>query len=375
MYKSHSKLGVIMKYMGHAFSLCLCILSFSIAAQSNIDRAKTLVRGAQEYRKQTFPRLLEYLEIAGMGRWAQKLKDNVATTEQLTNDIETYLQQTLSPTEQELRATNKTALERQQIFMVAKTLDEINKLFNTLDNLMNNVAKEVRDYRQEQRRLEPVFDAIKQQIAALSSESKKTSEKIIALTKQYEPQLKTLNLDPQSPVYTQELTKRAPEILPLRTKLDQINLKIKQQEAVKNGLERQFLPKLKDYYNSMQKDVSGLFNQTKTLGTTMTAKAGAEQTLIAQYEKALEEQKTKYTNPDLLKKLEGAQKAYVQIMDDIQKEITTNLSDQEQRLWGILTDLYQRVLLTEKIILHGSTPIQEWTLPKIVGIKTPEELK
>ncbi len=357
----------------HVLLMAALFLNFAPlhAAPTTIDRAKTLVRGAQMYREQTLPRLYEFLEISGLGRSAQKLKNAALLIEQLQTEIETKLQQTLPITELTLRQTNKSALDRQQIFMNAKVLDEINKLFNALDNIMSNLAKEVRDYRQIQKQLEPVVEAVRKELTALQENSQKIAKNIQSLKKQFEPQLKKLGLDVLSNSYDAAFVNLAPEVLPLRNQLEQFKKKITQKETIKKNLESLYLPTLKESYKGMEKEAKGLFNLTKTLGVNMTEKAGAEQTQVEQYQKSLDEQKTKFTNATLLKKLTDAQNNYVTIMEDIQKEIAT-LSESEQRLWGILTDLYQRVLLTEAIIMRGSTTIQQWTLPKILGINPPE---
>lgn len=352
----------------------LCPSLIQLCATSNIDRAKILVRGAKMYREQTLPRLYEFLEIAGLGRSAKKLKDNIALIEQCKNDIETNLETTLNAAELDLRTTNKSALERQQIFMIAKVIDEINKLFNTLDNIMSNLEKPVRDYRKEQKKLEPAYETIKQELAKLQEDSKKIAEKIQGLKKQAEPQLKVLGLNPASDAYDKALVKKVPGITVLRNQFEQLKAKITQKENVKKVLEKEFVPTLQEYYEKMEQDSKGLFNLAKSLGLSMTEKAGTEQSLVEQYTKTLEDQKTKFADAKLLKQLDDATKDYDIIMGDIQKEIA-GLSESEQRLWGILTDLYQRVLLTESIILYGSTPMQQWTLPKILGIKLPETVK
>lgn len=359
----------------YLFFLTILFLNISPSyAVTDINRAKTLVRGAQMYRKQTLPRLYEFLEISGLGRSAQKLKSASELIEKTQEDIEINLQETMNSAEQSLRKTNKSSLERQQIFMNAKVLDEVNRLFNALDNIMSNLAKEVRDYRQIQKKLEPVVEKIKKEIKVLNETEKAIATKIQSYKKQFEPQLKKLKLDPLSTDFDKAFIKLAPEVVKLRTQLEPIKATIAQKKATKENLERQYIPTLQDYYETMEKDAKGLFNLAKKLGTSMSEKAGYEQSLVEQYQKNLDEQEAKFTNATLLKQLTEAQKNYISIMNDTQKEIA-NLSESEQRLWGILTDLYQRVLLTESIITKGPSSIQQWTLPRILGIKLPEEIK
>lgn len=220
-----------------------CIVCGAIqGAPSTIDRAKTLVRGAQMYRKQTLPRLYDFLEIVGMGKSARKLQTSTEAVEQVQAEIEAYLEKTLNSTELDLRTSNKATLERQQIFMTAKVLNEINKLFDTLDNIMGNVAIYVRNFRQEQQKTEPAYNSIKQEIQTLNDEIKSTGEKIIKLRKTAEPQLKAMAIDTDKPEYESTLEKVAPEMPGLKAKYNELRAKASKKDNQKRCLKKNSCP-------------------------------------------------------------------------------------------------------------------------------------
>ena len=303
--------------------IVICGLLFLISStngkisRSNIWRSKNLVRGARLYYEQTLPLLYEYLNGIGQRNLSRLVKQAILKIKNLETSVEIALQNNLSTQEKNALATDRKNLELYQILMNAKVPNEINLLFDKLENITRNVAPDIRNYREE--------------IAEIMPKKLALDEKIMSLQKQL---------------------------------ADLQNQKVKLLSSIS--------PALTEYYNRMKQGSDYIFEQTKRIGTAIEREAKTEFQQVDLLQKKIENLKKSRVTPSLLIQLENAKKAKISLFEKVTEE-TSRLGETEMIRFSSIVDLLNHVNLTTKAILSGPEEIKKWNLTKdILRVNPPK---
>ncbi len=279
--------------------------NINASKQSPISRAKTMIAGIEPYRKETTNFLYGFLRGSGLNRHANDLKKWNNHIDNLKQKLDQAIVNNLTPTEKKEYQSNQQNFNLSQVRMISRTLPEVNKLFNTIDNITDNVAKEIRDYRKAEGKYAP-------QISKIQAQINRHKQEIWKLNKNLEKIKKQLN------------------------------------------------PELKQYYEKMQQNSNSLFAQIKELGNTIKAKSNVFQTNIINSQQNIKKIKTEKAGQEL-KALEAARKGKKLFLKKIDSVID-KLSESERIRWHALRDLDKRVQLVQEVIQEGSGPIEKWKL-------------
>jgi len=288
--------------------LFLMISSQAKVSRSNIKRAKNLVKGAPLYYEQTVPHLNQYLRSIGFYKPAKEIEQTFSEIKNQEAMVEAELQSKLSESEKKALATDRNSLEMYRILMNAKVPDDINRVFNTLENIKSNVEKDVLDLRKMTNTVAPRKLQIDKKIVQLQKE-------IAALQKE------------------------------------------------KQILLAEIEPKLEEYDKKIKRGGESLLNQTKRIGMNIKNKSKVEFQQVDGLQKKIEALKKERVNPETLQKLDSAKKAKLDLFKKTIDQASRMGQAEMIRLASIL-DLLSHIELTTNVILNGPGEIKKWDLKK-----------